>query len=78
MTLTKIVVSRLLIFMNEQNSTQYKLAQKIGVPFPTIKSIMQQKTKNISLRTIILLSRGLGIKASEFLDDASFDEVELL
>ncbi len=78
MTLTKIVVSRLLIFMNEQNSTQYKLAQKSGVPFPTIKSIMQQKTKNISLRTIILLSRGLGIKASEFLGDASFDEVELL
>ena len=36
-----VVVDRLFKYMNEQNLTQYKLAQLSGVPFPTIKSIMK-------------------------------------
>ncbi|MBQ2701631.1 MAG: helix-turn-helix transcriptional regulator, partial [Clostridia bacterium] len=54
------------------NLTQYKLAQLSGVPFPTIKSIMQRRTKGISLKTIIMLSNGLGISPSEFINDSSF------
>lgn len=71
-TLNDVIVERLCKFMGEQNLTQYRLSQLSGVPFPTIKSIMQRKTKGISLKTVIMLARGLNLKLSEFLDDDIF------
>lgn len=71
-TLNEVVVERLCKYMGENNLTQYKLAQLSGVPFPTIKSIMQRRTKGIALKTIIMLSNGLGISPSEFINDSSF------
>ena len=71
-TLNDVIVERLCKFMGEQNLTQYRLSQLSGVPFPTIKSIMQRKTKGISLKTVIMLARGLGLRLSEFLDDDIF------
>ena len=50
-TINDAVVSRLNKYMEEQNLTQYRLAQLSGIPFPTIKSIMQRKTKDITLKT---------------------------
>lgn len=70
--LNDAVVERLYKYINEQKLTQYKLAQLSGVPFPTIKSIIQRRTNGISLKTIIMLSNGLGISPSEFLNDISF------
>ena len=70
--LNEIIIQRISYYMNEQNLTQYRLAEKSGIPFSTIKSIMQHKTKDISLKTIILLAKGLGITPSEFLNDKSF------
>lgn len=71
-TLNDAVVERLYKYMGEKNLTQYKLAQLSGIPFPTIKSIMQRRTNGISLKTIILLADGLGISSAEFIDDESF------
>ncbi len=71
-TINDVVVDRLCKFMGEQNLTQYKLAQLSGIPFPTIKSIMQRRTKGITLKTIIMLADGLGITPSEFINDKSF------
>lgn len=71
-TLNDAVVERLYKYMGEKNLTQYKLAQLSGIPFPTIKSIMQRRTNGISLKTIILLADGLGISPTEFIDDESF------
>lgn len=76
-TLNDVIVERLCKFMGEQNLTQYRLSQLSGVPFPTIKSIMQRKTKGISLKTVIMLARGLGLKLSEFLDDEIFSAEHL-
>lgn len=70
--LNDIVVERLLKYMNEKNLTQYKLAKLSNLPFATIKSIFQRRTKGISLKTIILLAHGLEISPSEFIDDKSF------
>ena len=77
-TLNCAVVERLYKYMEENSLTQYRLAQLSGIPFPTIKSIMQRRTKGISLKTIILLSAGLGVSASEFLNDTSFDVENLI
>lgn len=71
-TINDVVVEKLCKYMDERNLTQYKLAQLSGVPFPTIKSIMQRRTKGITLKTVIMLSDGLGIKPSEFVDDPAF------
>lgn len=76
-TLNDVVVERLNKLMEEKGLTQYRLAQISGVPFPTLKSIMQQRTKGISLKTIILLAEGLGISASEFISDDSFSSKNL-
>ena len=67
-SISDAVVERLCKFMGDQNLTQYKLSQLSGVPFATIKSIMQRRTKDISLKTIIMLSDGLKIKPSDFID----------
>lgn len=71
-TLNDIVVERLNRYMGEKNLTQYKLAQLSNLPFATIKSIMQKRTKGISLKTIILLSSGLNIEPSEFIQGKEF------
>lgn len=71
-TINDVVVERLCKYMGEKNLTQYKLAQLSSIPFPTIKSIMQRRTKGITLKTIIMLSDGLKIKPSEFIDDDAF------
>ncbi len=71
-TINDVIVEQLNKYMNQKNLTQYKLAQLSGIPFPTIKSIMQRRTKGISLKTIIMLSDGLGITPSQFLDNDSF------
>ena len=77
--INEVVVERLCKFMGEQDLTQYKLAQLSGIPFPTIKSIMQRRTKGITLKTIIMLADGLKITPSEFLNDDAFlaDNLEL-
>ena len=66
------IVERLCKYMGEKNLTQYKLSQLSGIPFPTIKSIMQRRTKDITLKTVIMLADGLGISASEFISDELF------
>ena len=71
-TLNEVVVEKLLKYMDDKNLTQYKLAALSDVPFPTIKSIMQRRTKGIELKTIILLSKGLGITPSEFINSEDF------
>lgn len=70
--ISDVVVERLCKFMGEKNLTQYKLSQLSGIPFPTIKSIMQRRTKGITLKTIIMLADGLQISPSEFINDPSF------
>ncbi|MDE6505373.1 MAG: helix-turn-helix transcriptional regulator [Clostridia bacterium] len=71
-TLNDVVVERLCKYLGEKNITQYKLSQLSGVPFPTIKSIMQRRTKGIALKTIIMLAYGLDITPSEFINDEMF------
>ena len=75
--LNEVVVERLCKYMGEKDLTQYKLAQLSGLPFPTIKSIMQRRTKTINLKTIILLAQGLGITPAEFINDESFSAQNL-
>ena len=77
-TINDIVVEKLCKLMEEKNLTQYKLAMLSELPFPTVKSIMQKRTKNITLKTIILLSKGLQVSPCEFVNDKLLsDDIDL-
>ena len=76
--LNDVFVEKLLKYMGQQNLTQYKLAQLSGVPFSTIKSIMQKKTKDYNLKTIIMLADGLKISPSELISGEQFLAENLL
>ncbi len=71
-SLVDVIVARLNKYMGELDLSRYKLSQLSGVPIETIKSIMKKQTKNISLKTVIMLANGLGMTVSEFLDDDNF------
>lgn len=69
-TLNDALVDRLNKLMDERGFTQYRLAQRSGVPFPTLKSIMQRRTRGVTLKTVIMLAEGLDITVNEFLDES--------
>ncbi len=72
-SINDVVVNRLCHYLDEKKITQYRLSILSGIPFATIKSIMQRRTKNITLKTVIMLANGLSISVSEFLNDDSFN-----
>lgn len=78
-TLNDLIVDRLNYYMEERRYSQYQLANDSGVPYPTIKSIMQKRTKGITLKTVVMLARGLQVSVSEFLSDEFFkyDDLDL-
>ena len=71
-TLNEAVIDRINFFMGGQISTQYDLAKISGVPYPTIKSIMQRRTKGITLKTVFLIAYAFGVSVSEFFGDNAF------
>lgn len=76
-TLNEKLIDRLNYYFGITHYSQYKLAEVSGVPYPTIKSIMQGRTKGITLKTIVMLARGFGVSVSEFLSDEFFHYSEL-
>lgn len=71
-TLNEAVTDRINHYLNGPVQTQYSLAEISGVPYPTIKSIMQRRTKGITLKTVVLLARAFQVSISEFFDDETF------
>lgn len=71
-TLNEMVIDRLNYYLGETRLSQYMLSEISGVPYPTIKSIMQRRTKGITLKTIVMLARGFRVSVSEFLSDEFF------
>lgn len=71
-TLNEMVVDRINFYLGKTFGSQYMLAEVSGVPYPTIKSIMQKRTKGITLKTLVMLARGFRISVGEFLSDDFF------
>ena len=78
-TLNEVVIDRINHYLNGPVQTQYTLAEISGVPYPTIKSIMQRRTKGITLKTVVMLARAFQVSVSEFFNDESFiyDNIDL-
>ena len=71
-TISNAIVNRINKFLGEKNITAYELSQKSGIPYPTMKSIMQKRTKTIDFKNVILLAHGFNITPSEFINDPAF------
>lgn len=72
MNISQAVALRIKELLKEKNLTQYRLEQNAGIAHDTIKSIMKGKAKGVNLKTIIAISDGFGITASDFLNSEMF------
>jgi len=77
MRVSEIVARRIRTLLDERLMTQYRLAQNIAMHHNTLTSIMQAKNKSVNLKTIILITRGLGVTVEEFFRDPQFENSDL-
>ena len=68
MNISKAVAIRIKELLNLKKMTQYRLEQVSCLSHETMKSIMKGKTKGVNLKTLIIISEGLQITVSEFLN----------
>lgn len=79
MTICDAVRSRVNGLLKEKNMTLYRLEQNSGILHGSMMCIMNGRNKNVTLKTVMLISSGLGITVTEFLSDPVFssDDLEL-
>lgn len=75
-TAVGIRISNLLV---EKNMSLYRLEQKSGILHGTMMCIMNERNKNITLKTVMQLARGFDMTLLSFLDNEIFrsDELEI-
>ena len=57
--------------------TLYRLEQKSGIQHGTMMCIMNERNKNITLKTIMQIAKGFDMTLLEFLDDKLFSSEDL-
>lgn len=77
MNVCKAVEIRINNLLAEKNMTLYRLEQNSGILHGTMMCIMNNRNKNITLKTIMQIARGFDISLQEFLDDKVFESEEL-
>lgn len=73
-TAVAIRISELLV---KNKMTLYRLEQKSGILHGTMMCIMNERNKNITLKTVMQISRGFDMNLLQFLDDKIFLSEEL-
>ena len=74
MNICKAVGLRISNLLLEKKLTLYRLEQKSGILHETMMCIMNERNKNVTLKTIMQLARGFDMTLLEFLDDKLFTE----
>lgn len=77
MNICKAVGLRISNLLAEKNMTLYRLEQNSGILHGTMMCIMNERNKNITLKTIIQLARGFNMTLLEFLDDKLFTNEDI-
>ena len=70
--ISQAVAIRIKELLKERGMSQYRLERKMGISHDTVKNIMKGKTRGVNLKTVAIISEGLGITLSEFLDSELF------
>lgn len=77
MNICKAVGLRISNLLNEKDMTLYRLEQNSGILHGTMMCIMNERNKNVTLKTIMQLARGFNMTLIEFLDDKLFTNKDL-
>ena len=77
MNICRAVGLRISNLLAEKGMTLYRLEQKSGILHGTMMCIMNERNKNITMKTIFQLARGFDMTFIEFLNDKLFTSEEL-
>ena len=77
MTIGNATALRIKQLLKEKQITQYRLEQNAGILHGSMHSIINGKTNDIQLGTIIKIAKGFDMSFIEFLDDPIFHSEEL-
>jgi len=77
MTVNDAVAKRISDLLEEKGISQYRLEKNAGILHGSMQCIMGGRNKTVTLSTLILISRGLGITVKDFLDDEIFSSEEI-
>lgn len=77
MNICKAVGLRISNLLAEKKMSLYRLEQNSGILHGTMMCIMNERNKNITLKTIMQLARGFDMSLIEFLDDKLFTSEDL-
>lgn len=67
---------RIVQLCEQKQMSIYRLAKKSGVPQSTLNEIMQGRSRDPRLSTIIQIAQGFDMSIQELLDDPIFESVE--
>lgn len=73
MNVCKAVGLRISELLTKNNMTLYRLEQKSGIQHGTMMCIINERNKNVTLKTIIMLANGFDMSLIEFLDSDLFN-----
>jgi transcriptional regulator with XRE-family HTH domain len=76
-TVNQAVRFRVNELLAEKQMTLYRLEQNSGVSHSLLAWIMNDRNKNATLKTIILLAHGFGMSMNEFLNSPYFADERL-
>jgi len=73
MNICRAVGLRISNLLAEKNITLYRLEQNSGILHGTMMCIMNERNKNITLKTVMQIANGFDMTLLEFLDDPLFN-----
>ena len=76
-TVCRAVGIRISKLLSAKNISLYRLEQKSGILHGTMMCIMNERNKNVTLKTVMQLAKGFDMSVIEFLDDEIFDREDL-
>ena len=76
MKISKAVETKIIKIIREKDITVNKLASMCCLTQSTVDSLINGKSKNPKLLTIVRICDGLGISLKDFFDDEIFNDLE--
>lgn len=77
MTLNDAVAKRTADLLRKHGISQYRLEQLSGIQHGSMQCIMNGRNKTVTLSTVMMIARGFGMTADEFLNDEIFKSPNL-
>ena len=71
------VSKRVRELLDRHSMNQYRLEKLTGIPHSTMQSIIHNKSKTVTLATVMRIARGFNMSVSDFLNDKVFLDIKV-